>query len=353
MDQKLINFYTRLKEEGLTPEFTIQFGDVHDWLQLNSGEWLKGNVKRMREKELEFDSDKLDLVKFDWEDVDQIHSPQLNTYVFDDKLDVVGRALITKDKVLIETAEGVQGYPRADLLSIVEGAPRERNWWSTKLGVGLSANAGNTNQGSLTAYFQLTRADFRTRSNARYDGTVGYADRQLNVSRHLGVALVQLFISRRWYFIPAAAGFLNDKFQNIGFRTTPGAAAGIHVFDRKRVEWDLEAGMGYQYTRFLSTAAGVKNPQNDGFVGLSTYAEFELYKDVKLEIEWLTNLVYTTIGNTNHTGRAKFTVEITDIFDFETSFLFLRTESPPPREDGTTPESNDFQLIVSVALELD
>jgi putative salt-induced outer membrane protein YdiY len=339
-------------KRGLPAEFTINFGDVYDWLQLNSGEWLKGNLKRMREDELEFDSDKLDLLKFSWDDVDQLQSPHVNTYVFDDEVDVVGRAVVTKDKVLIETVDGVQSFPRSELLSIVEGGPRELNWWSTRLGLGFSANAGNTNQGSLTMYFQLTRADYRTRSRVRYDGTIGYANGEENVNRHIGTAEVLLYLSRRWYFTPAAAQLLNDRFQNIHFRATPGAAAGVHVFDTKKVEWDLESGLGYQYIQFLSAGAGVKNPQNDGFVSFGTWAEFEFVDDVKLEIEWRTNLVYTTIGNTNHTGRAKFSVEITDIFDFETSFLFLRTEDPPPREDGTTPESNDYQIIVSVALEL-
>ena len=52
-------------------------------------------------------------------------------------------------------------------------------------------------------------------------------------------------------------------------------------------------------------------------------------------------------------GSAKFSVEITDIFDFETSFLFLRTEEPPPRADDTVPEKNDYQLVVGVAFDID
>ena len=73
-------------EEGLPEEFTIQFGDVWDWMRLNSGEWLKGHLKRMREDEIEFDSDKLDVVKFDWADVVEFHSPNINTYVFDGRI---------------------------------------------------------------------------------------------------------------------------------------------------------------------------------------------------------------------------------------------------------------------------
>lgn len=340
-------------EEGLPAEFTIQFGDTYDWMRLTSGEWLKGNLKRMREEEIEFDSDKLNIVKFDWEKVDQLHSPQLNTYVFEDKVDLVGRAVITKDTVLVETADGVQEYPRSDLLSIIQGTGRERDWWSMRLGAGFSANAGNTNQGSLNAYFEVARADYRTRSRAHYEGTVGYANGEENVHRHIGTLEILLFLSHRWYFTPAAAQLLNDRFQNIHFRATPGAGVGVHVFKTKRWEWDLDAGLGYQYLDVLSPAAGRKNPQNDGFASAGTWAELEFYKDVKLEIEWRTNFVYTTIGNTNHTGRARFSVEITDIFDFETSFLFLRTEDPAPRADGTVPSKNDYQIIVSVALEID
>jgi len=339
-------------EEGLPADFTIRFGDTYDWLRLTSGEWLKGTVKRMRDTRIEFDSDKLDLVEFDWEKVEQLHSPQVHTYVFKDKVDVVGRAVVMKDKVLVETADGVETHARNELLSIVAGEPRERNWWSSKLGLGFSANAGNTNQGSLTAYFELARADYRTLSRLRYDGTIGYANREENVNRHIGTAEVRLYLSQRWYFVPAEAQLLNDRFQNIHLRATPGASAGVHVFETKKVEWDLEAGLGYQYLEFLSTAAGVKNPQSDGFVSVGTWADFEFVDDVDLELEWQTNIVYTTIGNTNHTGRATFSVEVTEIFDFETKFIFLRTENPPPRSDGTVPAKNDYQLIVSVALEI-
>jgi putative salt-induced outer membrane protein YdiY len=338
--------------EGLPPTYTIEFGDTHDWMRLTSGEWLKGNIERMRDDEIEFDSDKLDLVKLKWHKVDELHSPQINTYVFEGKVDIIGRAVVTKDTVLIETEDGVQSYPRSDLLSILEGGERELNWWSTKLGAGFSANAGNTNQGSLTAYFQVMRADYRTRSRARYDGTVGYANSDVNVNRHIGAVDVTVYFSKRWYFTPAAAQFLNDHFQNLRFRATPGAAAGVHLFDTKKVEWDIEAGLGYQYTNFLSTQAGIESKQNDGFASLGTWAEFEFVDDVELELEWRTNFVYTRFQLTNHTARARFSVEITDIFEFETSFIFLRTEKPPPREDGSVPESNDYQLIVGVALKL-
>jgi len=339
-------------EAGLPAEFTIEFGDTYDWLRLTSGEWLKGEVHWMREKDIEFDSDKLDLLNFSWSKVNELHSPRINTYVFDGRLDVTGRAVVTKEHVIIETADGVLTYPRDQLLAILEGAKRERNWWSTKLKVGLSANAGNTNQGQLNGYWNLVRADPRTRSAISYEGTFGYSNNEQNVNRHLGEAGVTVYYSRRLFFSPLTAQLLNDRFQNLKLRATPGAGVGVHVFDTKKVEWDIGGALGYQYSRFLSTAAGVENPQNDGFISFHTYADFDFTDDVELTIDWLTNVVYTQIGLTNHIGTANFSVEITDIFDLETTFKFFRTERPPPRADGTVPKRNDYQLIVSLSLEI-
>lgn len=339
-------------EEAVPAEFTIEFGDTYDWIRLTSGEWLKGDLNWMREKDFEFDSDKLDIITKAWSKVDQLHSPQVNTYVFKGGFDVMGRAVVTKDEVIIETTEGVKTFPRSELLSILEGGRRERDWWSMRLSAGFSGTAGNTNQGSLNASWSLERADQRTHSGIGYDGTFGYANKEQNVNRHVGTAGVRLYIWDRFYVTPVFVEFFNDKFANIRFRATPGAAGGIHIFDTKNADWDFDVGLGYQHLRFLSSAAGVENSQNDGFVSFHTNGDFDITDDVELELDWRTNLVFTQIGLTNHAGSAIFSVEISDIFDFETTFRFYRTENPPPRADGTSPEKNDYQLIVSIALEV-
>ncbi|MBW1904932.1 MAG: DUF481 domain-containing protein, partial [Deltaproteobacteria bacterium] len=295
---------------------------------------------------------KLDLLQFDWEKVDQLHSPRVNTYVFDGKVDVVGRGVVTKDKVLVETAEGVESHPRSSLLSIVNGEPRERNWWSTRLSAGFSGSVGNTNQGQFNGHWDLRRADQRTLTELSYDGTFGFANDVHTVNRHVGGAQVKLFISRRFFFVPLTSQFLNDQFANMKFRATPGTGAGVHIFHTKKVEWDVGGVMGYQYTDFLSAAAGAKNPRNDGFVSVLTYTDFDFTDDVELVLEWSSSIVYTEIGLTHHFGSAKFSVEVTDILDFEGTFNFYRTEDPPPRADGTVPKKNDYEVIVGLALEI-
>ena len=53
-----------------TPVFSQQF----DWLQLRSGEWLRGDIISMYEDELEFDSDEFNTIFFDWQYVAELRS---------------------------------------------------------------------------------------------------------------------------------------------------------------------------------------------------------------------------------------------------------------------------------------
>jgi hypothetical protein len=52
----------------------VPMPDKFDWMQLTSGEWLKGEFKVLYEKTVEFDSDKLGLLEIDLQDVAAIRS---------------------------------------------------------------------------------------------------------------------------------------------------------------------------------------------------------------------------------------------------------------------------------------
>jgi len=340
---------------GVGDSYVIQFGDTFDWLQLDSGEWIKGNIERLRQDKMEFDSDKLDMLKLDFDDVTLVHSPQVNTYVFEDRVSATGRAVITKDTVIVETEEGTKTFPRSELESIVEGE-RERDWWSMKLTFGLTLNKGNTDQLTYEIKFNTRREDQLTLLDLNYNTTFGRTGGTQNVNRHLGQFLFNVFLGSRWWITPAFGQFFNDRFQNIRFRATPAAGAGVRIIDTPKAKWNFVTGMGYQYLNYKdpSQLTSGSNPQNDGFIPLLTYGEFDITGDIDLTLSWLTNLVFTTIGNTNHTGQADLAIELTKVLDLDIAFLYLRTEEPGPPPDPLDPaiKKNDYQLVVGISLEL-
>ena len=340
-------------ENGLTKAYTIEFGDDKDWVRLLSGEWLRGNIERMRDGALEFNSDEIKLITYDWKKVTELHSPASNTYNFTDGTDLVGPAMINEEFVTVQTVDGVRIRPREELQAIIEHTRRERNYWSTEFRFGLTGNAGNTQNLTFNAFWQLVREDTLTRTRISYDGTFGTAARAEVANRHLASGDVDIFVHPIIYVKALTGQLLYDKFQNIRLRATPAAGVGFHLITTYVVNWDLEfAPLGYQYLSLLDSFAGVQNPQSDGYMMFRTFADIDFTNDIQLLLEWRSNLVYTTIGNTNHVGSADFTLRVTTILYFNTSFLYLRTEQPLPRSDGSVPKKNDYQIVVGITLRI-
>jgi hypothetical protein len=340
-------------QEHLPQAYTIEFGDAYDWAQLASGEWLRGNLERMRDGSMEFDSSELKLLTYDWKKVRELHSPKPNSYNFTDGTDLVGPAMINEEFVVVQTVDGLVARPRAELQAIIEHTRRERNYWSTVLRLGLSGNAGNTENLTFNAFWQLVREDTLTRAAISYDGTFGKASRVEVANRHLAGGDVDIFVHPIIYVKALTGQLLYDKFQNIRLRATPAAGVGFHLITTYVVNWDLEfAPAGYQYLSLLDPAAAVENPQNDGYMMFRMFADLDFTDDIQFFNDTATTEIYTTIGNTNHVGSLDFSLRVTTLFYLNTSFLYLRTEEPFPRSDGTVPKQNDYQIVFGVSLRL-
>lgn len=348
-----------LEETELEDKYTIKFGEDKDWIKLKSGEWLRGNLERMRDGSLEFNSDELKLLTYDWKKVKELHSPKSNIYRLLDGTEIVGPAMIDEETITVQTADGVVTAPRAELDAIIEHTQRERNYWSTVLRFGITANAGNSENFTMNAFWRLMREDAMTRAVLSYDGTFGTngsrrsGNREEVANRHLGSGDVDVFVHPIIYVKALTGQLLYDKFQNIRLRATPGAGVGFNVITTYKVNWDIEyAPAGYQYLSLLSAGSGVENPQNDGYMMFRTFADLDFTDDIQLLLEWRSNLVYTRIGNTNHIGSVDFTLRVTTILWFNAAFLYLRTEEPFPRTDGTVPKQNDYQIVLGISLRI-
>jgi len=43
---------------------------------------------------------------------------------------------------------------------------------------------------------------------------------------------------------------------------------------------------------------------------------------------------------------------LTDIFDFDISFVWDRTQDPQARSDGTVPKQNDYQVLFTLGVNI-
>ena len=86
--------------------------DSFDWIQLKTGEWLKGRIKAMQERQIEFFSEKLSDLTFDWKDIRQVRSPRTIDVLFTDGKKVSGPVTVTPEQVTVNRSWTRLAVPR-------------------------------------------------------------------------------------------------------------------------------------------------------------------------------------------------------------------------------------------------
>lgn len=321
-----------------------------DWIRLKSGEWLRGEIKSLRRDDLEFDSEELDDLELDWDDVVEVRTSRRYTVVFQDRTTTTGTLLI-RDGMLTVYGDTEQRYARDRILSIVPGEARELNYWTGKISVGLSLRSGNTDQSEFTALAFLRRRGPHSRFDLQYNGTIGTLDGTENVHNHRLAGKWDVFLTRHFFVTPLFMEYFRDRFQNIDVRLTPGAGLGYVLIDTKDFDWEVEGGGAYQYTRFDSVGVGEDRVEEEGAARFATSASIDITDDVEFRLDYALTFGVPETQDAYHHALALLSVEIFNDLDLDISFIWDRVETPRPDEDGNRPDRDDFRLTVGLGFE--
>jgi len=324
-----------------------------DWIELTSGEWLKGELKSMQEKILEFDSDKLGLLKLDWEDVRQVRAERPQTVITERKDEYTGLLHIDEAEVRVTLADGTAAtFDRPYLLGLVPGEPKELNYWSLKLGAGATYQTGNTKRSDLNINGRIQRRTPDSRLLLSYLGVYTTTDEVETANNHRANGSFDIFLTRRLFVRPVFAEYFRDKFQNIEHQLTVGMAVGYTLIDNGRTTWDIFGGPGYRYTRFVSVLPGERSDESTAaFLGGSTWdREMTTWMDANASYQF--GLMNERSGTYTHHATAGLSIELTSHLDLDLTAVWDHISTPQQRSDGTTPLPDDFRFIVGVSLDL-
>src|SRR5262249_21396692 len=102
--------------------------DKADWLQLKSGEWLRGRLKYIQNRRVEFDSDEMEEQNFKLKDIRQIYPAEPMYVKFNDRDPAFGTVVISNRQVTISGPEQLT-LPDDELTGITPTGQQEiRNW---------------------------------------------------------------------------------------------------------------------------------------------------------------------------------------------------------------------------------
>jgi putative salt-induced outer membrane protein YdiY len=324
----------------------------YDWIRLKSGEWLKGRIRVMRKEVLEFDSDELDDLHLDWEDIVEVRSPGPTTFVFEGRQVVIGSGAIDTHNVVINliVKKGDEPrqeiYERKDLMAIIRGAFSERKRWRGKASIGATIRAGNTNQTDFFATANIVREQSFSRLTLDYMGEVSTANDVPLVDNHRANFSLDIYVSRRLYITPAALEIRSDQFQNIDLRIIPSAGIGYDIIDMPKFEWNVELRPGYRWTR----SVGDGNTTNEGIITSKTGFEWDVTKRTDFEGFYQAQIGIPNTEATDHHAQLKFSVEITRYVDLDVTFDWDHIGQPIDTGGGV-PVPNDYRLGIGIGLD--
>ena len=318
-----------------------------DWVQLTSGEWLKGEVIAMYEDSLEFDSEKLDELSLDWEDVRQIRTAQVMQVRLEDGRVLTGRLLMEAGTVRVLGPEPVE-IPSSRVLSILAGEPGEANYWSGKLSAGINLRSGNTDQTETSGALNVLRRTPKNRLTLSYLGNFSRTGATTTSDNQQATVGWDWFLTHRVYLRAVSAEYYRDPFQNIGGRWTLGLGAGYQIVDTPRTGWSVDAGLAYQRTSFDTVEEGTARTADTPALRVGTRFDRELTRWLDLFVDYRLFLVNEASGTSNHRLHTGIEIELIGDLDLNLSWVWDRIQDPRADADGTLPERDDFRTIFGV-----
>jgi len=318
-----------------------------DWVQLTSGEWLKGELIEMYDDKLEFDSDELDLLKLDWGDVQQLRTPRTMRVGFLRGVTAVGKLFIDGETIRVMGDED-QEFKRSELITIAAGAPKEINFWGGKVMIGFNVREGNTDIVETTFDARFVRRTVKNRINIDYISNYNRTFGEDVANNHRFTMGWNKFVSDRLYVSPVFFEWFKDPFQNISHRETLGAGVGYQLVDTAKSEWKVDGGPAYQRTKYDSVETGTSNPDNTPALVAGTTYDSDITKWLELFFEYRFQITDEEAGKYNHHMVTSFETDITKRLDFDVTFVWDRIEEPRENADFEIPEKDDFRLTVGV-----
>lgn len=323
--------------------------DGFTWVRLATGEWLKGEIKDLRDGTLEFDSDELNELEYDWDDVTALISSHAHTVTTWGRKSYTGFILAEGGEIRVLDSDGkdVARLRPEDVSSMIQGRPRERNFWGGLLSAGSTVRSGNSDQKDASLLVKLNRRALVSRwdNTATFDYAEAGGTKNQESSRL--TSKFDWFLSPTVFVTPVEYEYFRDPFQNIARRHTPGVAVG---YDRPLgpATWDLSAGTAWQYVRYASVEAGGEQTSEEWVGRISTNLEWDITGDIEFDLDYAINFPFSDANDYSSNLLSVLSLDLWWNFELDLTFGWDRQNAPRAAEDGSRPRKDDYRLTTGI-----
>lgn len=323
--------------------------DEADWLQLKSGEWLRGRLKYIQQKTVEFDSDELDELSLKLKNVRQIYPAEPMYAKFNDREPVFGTIVVSNNQVSVTGPEQVS-LPVDELTGITRSGIRGIRDWSGKASIGFSLQSGNRQLTTMTTSAELARRTPNTQFLLDYLGNYSQVAGVENANNQRVNGIYDVRLDRHWFIRPAQLEYYHDSIANIQLRANAGVGAGYYIFDRDGLTWLVAAGPSYQYTRFDTVEPGQADTTTTLAGVVQSSFKLDITRRLDLSLGYLGTFTSQEAGEYTHHAVATLSFEIKRHLDIDISYVWDYIQNPQVQSSGIVPKNSDYYLTVGLGV---
>ncbi len=318
-----------------------------DWIQLTSNEWLMGTFESLRRDTVEFDSDKLGDVSFDWDDVREVRCKRPMLVLLDDGTVLEGSVRLIGDSLLIGNME-----PRRISRSRIQAIIPESDGlalWRGRFTLSSTTRSGNTDQSDVSMYAFLRAESAAARWDTTYNGNWSESRGTQTANSHRATTRFDVYLSPQLYVVPFGADAFRDPFQNLAIRTTTYAGAGYDIYSDGDDELSVFVGPAWLYERRDSVAAGDEQATSRAAAVLGSRLAWEVTSDIDFSIDYRITSPFDEPAAWNHNLTTVLSIDLIDDFDLDIRFVWDRVNRPTADDNGVIPQPDDFRTVIGVA----
>jgi putative salt-induced outer membrane protein YdiY len=334
------------------PDNAAEYDPLWDWIQVNTREWLKGKIKSMEHGRIVFDSDKAGILNLKWEDIRVLRSARPMAVFYNENSLILGRLTTEGNNLVVHGATGDFRIAMDNVVSMAAGSPEEIDYWSANISFGMNVRSGNTDQTDFNSTAEIQRRTARTNAKFGYRGNYSSTNEVLDSNDHRANLSYDILFSRYWYARPLSVEYYRDPFQNVDSQWTFGLAIGYFIMDSAKQRWSINAGPGYQITRFVEVLQGSSLKENTPAFILGTNYVQEVTPDVDFTATY--NVTYTSrdAGRVERNATAGLDVDLTKRFDLTLGLTWDHVAEPQADAQGVVPDQDDLRMTVGLKYEL-
>ncbi|MEM8711350.1 MAG: DUF481 domain-containing protein [Planctomycetota bacterium] len=329
------------------PEAQLDLDDGAAWIQLTSGEWLRGSLMRLRRGSLTFKSDQVGEQAFGLSSVQRIVGAGHSVVLTEDGRTFEGSIDVDESNLWVRGDQTFR-IPRSEVLSVLRVREVGRTNWSGRISLGATFRSGNTDQADYTALTQLLRETARTRWSSRYVGAISSVNEEETANNHRLNSRFDVYLTQRAFLTAPGLEIYRDRFQNIALRVTPSVAIGYQLLDGDRHRCSISLGPAVRYQRQITAPPSGDAEETTAAGVFSTEYGWDVSSAVDLSLGYEVTAPVPDVEEFNHHLLLNLAVDLPGDLDLDIAFIWDRVNEPALNNDGVRPQPDDFRTTIGL-----